>query len=72
MPDRDWARLALVLDLRLAGWPLQAIGDRLGISKQRADSLVKIAARRLAHRVYGTPRYGWRWLPGRRRWIRIE
>jgi hypothetical protein len=32
----NWTRRCLALELREAGWTLRAIGERLGVSRQRA------------------------------------
>jgi hypothetical protein len=66
-PD-DWQRLATALDLRLAGWPLYAIGDYFEVSRERARQMVKVAERRLAWRLFGKPLRKWVWDRKRRRW----
>lgn len=65
---QQWERLALALDLRLAGWTLVTIGDYFGVSKQRARQMVTIAARRLNYRVFGGKLYDQRFNRVRGSW----
>jgi len=66
---RNWSRYAEALDLRLAGAPFKEIGDRFGVSKQRAEQMVLTAAHILAYRVFrGVPRYVWRYDNDRHEW----
>ena len=54
---RNWPAHALALDMHLDGMTLQAIGDQLGLSRERIRQMVNIASHRLAYRVfYGVPR----------------
>jgi len=69
---RDWPRYAEALDMRLAGVSVQHVGDVLGVTEQRASQMIHVAGRRLAHRVFGTPRHTWRWSEDRGCWLRRE
>jgi DNA-directed RNA polymerase sigma subunit (sigma70/sigma32) len=54
---KDWPRYALALDMRLEGKTLDEIGDHLGVGKERARQMIKLAKAQLAYRVFrGLPR----------------
>jgi len=56
---RDWPRYAMVLDLRLEGQSLKAIGCQIGVTDERVRQMLMVARRRLAYRVFGTPPIKW-------------
>ena len=49
----------MVLDMHLAGQSYRAIACQLGITAERVRQMVKVAERRLAYRVFGTPPIKW-------------
>jgi hypothetical protein len=55
--DRDWPKYAKALDMRLEGCKLREIASHFGVSRQRAEQMVKVAKAQLAFRVFkGVPR----------------
>jgi hypothetical protein len=69
---RNWRPYAEALDLHLAGWPLYAIGDYFGVSKERVRQMIVVAERRLAYRVFGINPYHWEFDADRGWWTRAR
>jgi hypothetical protein len=59
--SRDWVRYAMALDYRLQGYTLEEVGRKLGVSRERARSIIFIATRTLANRVWGKGKWRWRY-----------
>jgi len=49
----QWKRYAKALDMHLAGHTLREVGDKLGISRERARQMIAVAKRRLGYRDSG-------------------
>jgi hypothetical protein len=50
--QRDWARYARALDMRLDGATIEAIGREFGVTRQRASQMVMLAKQQLAFRIF--------------------
>src|SRR5262245_57609690 len=68
---RNWQKHAKALDMKLAGATFDEVGLELGVSRERARQIVRVAARRLAYRVFvGVERFDWEWDKHNGRWKR--
>jgi len=50
--NRNWQRYAKALDMRLEGCKYDDIARHFGVSRQRAEQMVKLAKAQLAYRVF--------------------
>jgi transposase len=54
--ERNWPRYAKALDMKLGGKQYKEIAEYFGVSKQRAQQMVRDAKAILAYRVFYVPR----------------
>jgi len=50
--SRNWQRYAKALDMRLEGKQYGEIATHFGVTRQRAEQMVKLARAQLAYRVF--------------------